>query len=246
MTHAEISRLNSDLSQAQKEVEKYKKKAEAFEARLKDSTSKMMSMQDQAKGTQMTTGPVPKPRGDLTQLKTEREQLEMQLATVRSNLDRESRARQGVEAELQEERRKMQAVLMKNSQLLSQLGRGGEGGGGEVEKQRLEHSASEHKQREVEVQQVQLEVERLRREKSQNEETVAVLEKEHKEAIDAKIETDSKLAAVNEELITLRSTSGKQSGKPMNKTVEVRLNEYAGKLTSLEGRYEQAKTVGIP
>ena len=249
VTHAEMSTLRRDLQHAQKEVEKCKKKSEVFETRVKDSATKMMSMQDQMKGK--AAAPVPKPRGDLAQLKSEVERLETDLATVRSNLDRESRARQGAESELQEERKKLQAVMMKNNQLISQLPGGvREGGGavgGEVERQQLERSVSESEERvregEVELQRIQLEMEQVKRERAQAEATIATLEKERKEAIDAKIDANSKLAATNEELVTLRNKTS--SGKS-KQTVEVRLNECAGKLSALEGKFEEAKAVSTP
>lgn len=253
MTHAEISKLRTDLQSAQKEVEKFKKRSEVFESRVKDSASKMMSMQDQMKEQHKGATPVPKPRGDLTQLKGEVERLETELATVQSNLDREGRARQGAESELQEERVKLQAVMMKNNQLISQLSGGREGGGAvgvEEERQQLERSVSESeervREREAELQRTQLEMERLKREKTRAEATIASLEKELKDAIDAKIEADSKLAVANEELTTLRNNAAKTSTGKSKQTVEVRLNETRGKLTNLQGRFDQVKAVSDP
>lgn len=254
LAHAEISKLSSDLAQRQREVVKFKKKSEVYETKAKDSTTKMMSMQDQMKEQQKQT-PVPKPRGDLSQLKTERERLETELATVQSSLDRERQAREGVETELQEERKKSQAIILKNSQLMAQLGTGGEGVPGSVkaglegESQQLERSVSEGRVREKEgeLHQLQLEVERLRREKSQSDATITELEKERKEAIDAKIEADSKLATMNEEMTSLRNNTVKSSeaGKVRAKPLEVRLNEYAGKLATLEGLFDEEKTVSL-
>ena len=247
VAHAEISRLNSDLSQARKEAEKMKKKSEILETRVKDSTTKMISMEEQRQ--KAAAAPVPKPRGDLTQLKTERERLEMELATARSNHERERSARDGAESELQEMRRKMQEMIMKQSQLVSQLGTGAGGEGGVPrsasleEEKRLERSLSEKEERmkgkESELRQMQMEVERLKREKSQDEAALGVLEKERKEAIDAKIEMASKLASVSEEMTTLKNTTSKTKSTP----AEVRLNEYAGKLVTLEERYNEEKNV---
>ena len=220
VAHAEISKLNQDLRDAQKEAEKYRKKSEISETKVKDSTSKMMSMEDQLKSKKMS-GPVPRPRGDIAQLKSEIEALQMEVATIRSNYERERRAREGVETELQVERRKIQELLMKNTQLQAQLGTGGGGG------------------REQEV-----EVERLKRENSRSEASLAELEKEKKELLDSKIETEAKLAQVQEELATAR---GPQTGpgKP-RKTLEVRLNDYAGKLATLEGLFDNEKKVSLP
>lgn len=251
IAHAEVSTLRSDLTRSQKEVEKFKKKSEVYETKVKDSTSKMMSMQEQMKGHQKT-GPVPKPRGDLTQLKSEKEQLEMQLATVQSNLDRERRAREGAERELQEERIKNQEIMMKQTQLMKPPGVEGESikAGFEEAKQQLERSASESeariREREADLRRVQLEVQRLTREKSQDDTTIAELRKERKEAVDAKIETESKLATVNEELTTLKNSTAKsEPGKSKIKPAEVRLNEYAGKLATLEALFEEEKAVGL-
>ena len=142
-------------------------------------------------------------------------------------------------------------MMIKNNQLISQLPGGGrEGGGavgGEVERQQLERSVSKREERvregEVELQWIQLEMERVKRERVQAEATIAALEKERKEAIDAKIDANSKLAATNEELITLRNKTS--SGK-YKKVVEVRLNEAAGKISALVGKYEEAKAVSTP
>ena len=248
VAHAEISRLNTDLSQARKEAEKQKKKSEILETRVKDSTTKMISMEEEKEKQKAAATPVPKPRGDLSQLKSERERLETELATARSNYEREKRAREGAETELQEERRKSQVLILKNSQLVGQLGTGGapRPAGFEEERKRLERSVSESegkvREREGELKQVQMEVERLKREKSQSDISLTVLEKERKEAIDAKIESASKLASVTEEMTTLKSSSTKTKSTP----VAVRLNEYAGKLATLEGRYTEEKTVSLP
>lgn len=249
IAHAEVSTLRSDLTRSQKEVEKFKKKSEVFETRVKDSTSKMMSMQDQMKGHQKT-GPVPKPRADLTQLKSEKEQLETQLATAQSLLERERRAREGAERELHEERIKNQEIMMKQTQLMKQPGAEGEAvkAGFEEAKQHLERSVGESearvREKEADLRQVQLEVQRMTREKTQDEATIAELKKERKEAVDAKIETESKLASANEELATLKSTTAKsETGKTKVKPAEIRLNEYAGKLATLEGLFEEEKTV---
>ena len=249
IAHAEVSTLRSDLTRSQKEVEKFKKKSEVFETRVKDSTSKMMSMQDQMKGHQKT-GPVPKPRADLTQLKSEKEQLETQLATAQSLLERERRAREGAERELHEERIKNQEIMMKQTQLMKQPGAEGEAvkAGFEEAKQHLEQSVSESearvREKEADLRRVQLEVQRMTREKTQDEATIAELKKERKEAVDAKIETESKLASANEELATLKSTTAKsETGKTKVKPAEIRLNEYAGKLATLEGLFEEEKTV---
>ena len=250
IAHAEISTLRSSLTRSEKEVEKFKKKSEVYETRVKDSTSKMMSMQDQMKGHQKT-GPVPKPRGDLAQLKTEKEQLETQLATTQSLLDRERRARDGAERELQEERIKNQEIMMKQTQLMKQPGVEGEavkGSSFEEAKQHLERSVSQSearvREKEADLRRVQLEVQQMKREKTQHETTIAELKKERKEAVDAKIETESKLASANEELTTLKNTTGKsEPGKTKIKPTETRLNEYAGKLATLEGLFEEEKAV---
>jgi chromosome segregation ATPase len=85
-----------------------------------------------------------------------------------------------------------------------------------------------------------LEVERLKRENSRAEAALAELEKEKKEAVDAKIETETKLAETQEELTTLRgSQSGPGKLKP--KPLEVRLNDYAGKLAHLEGVFDNER-----
>lgn len=249
IAHAEITTLRNSLTRSEKEVEKFKKKSEVYETRVKDSTSKMMSMQEQMKG-QQKPGPVPKPRGDLAQLKTEKEQLETQLATTQSLLDRERRAREGAERELQEERIKNQEIMMKQTQLMKQPGVEGEAvkAGFEEAKQHLERSVSESearvREKEADLRQVQLEMQRIKREKTQDELTIAELKKERKEAVDAKIETESKLASANEELTTLKNTTAKsEPGKAKIKPTETRLNEYAGKLATLEGLFEEEKAV---
>ena len=243
IAHAEISTLRSNLTWSEKEVEKFKKKSEVYETRVKDSTSKMVSMQEQMKGHQKT-GPVPKPRGDLAQLKTEKEQLETQLATAQSLLDRERRARDGAERELQEERIKM---MMKQAQLMKQPGVEGEAvkAGFKEAKQHLEQSVSESearvREKKADLRRVQLEVQQMKREKTQNEATIAELQKERKEAVNAKIETESKLAFANEERTTLKNTTAKSKAK-IKRTV-IYLHEYAGKLATLEGLFEEEKAV---
>lgn len=232
VSHAEISTLNRDLEQTKKDVDKYRKRSEVFETRAKESTTKLTSMQDQMKsgGDQQ---PVPKPRPDISLLKNERERMETQLATVQSNYDREKRAREGLETELQTERRKTQELLMKNNQLQSQLGTisGAERGPRERDRNR-----------EMELERMQLELDRLTREKTQNETEIADLKKARKEALDGKIEFEAQVARLNEEITTLKSDSPAQKGKP-KKSMEVRLNDYAGKLATLENLFKQEKTV---
>ena len=88
---------------------------------------------------------------------------------------------------------------------------------------------------------MELEVERLKRENSRTEASLAELEKEKKELLDEKIEVEAKLAQVQEEMNTLKGpTAG--PGKP-KKTLEVRLNDYAGKLATLEGLFDNEKKV---
>ena len=128
-----------------------------------------------------------------------------------------------METEVQVKRTKIQELLMKNNQLQAQLGTGGGGGREQGE--------------------LELEVERLKRENSRAEAALAELEKEKKEAVDAKIETETKLAETQEELTTLRgSQSGPGKLKP--KPLEVRLNDYAGKLAHLEGVFDNERKVG--
>ena len=271
VSHAEMSRLRSDLDQAREETEKYKKKSEVFETRVKESTSKMMTMEGKLKSSPKST-PVPKPRGDLTQLKTEKEQLETHIAMARSGMEREKAARERLEAELYAEQEKNQALLIKNGQLQNQLGSGGAGGGeGIVEElrsvkasleeanQRLEQRASEAegraREKAEELRTVQEELVQLQYEKARNQETIDSLEKERKEAVDAKVELGTRLAILEQEKTTLeeksssvKSTDGKKpktGDKGRLPSTEQRLNDTVGKLKSLEARFEEEKRVSM-
>ena len=127
--------MRGSLNQIEQEAHKLRKQNEIYESKLKDNEGKMLAMEGKLKEPQKSP-PTPKPRSDIiAQLKTEKsqiektkEELEMQVATVTSDLERERRARQAAEEELLKEKEKTQSLLYKNSQLQRQLGADEEGG----------------------------------------------------------------------------------------------------------------------
>ena len=137
LAQAEAHAKTRAYEKAQADLDKLRKQNNMAQSKLRESENKLLTMEGKLKEPQRGQ-PTPKPRSDIiSQLKTEKtqvekakEELEMRVAVKTSELDVERRAREAAEEALRNAQEIEQKLLIKNAELISQLGIGGRGRGG--------------------------------------------------------------------------------------------------------------------
>ena len=137
MAQAEAHAKTGAYEKAQAELDKLRRQNNMAQSKLRESENKLLTMEGKVKEPQRAH-PMPKPRSDIiSQLKTEKtqvekakEEMEARVAMKTSELEAERRAREAAEEALRNGQETVQKLLIKNAELMSQLGTGGRGGGG--------------------------------------------------------------------------------------------------------------------